>query len=187
MTILLAVIIGGLFGFVLQRAGAGDADEIINMLTFNKVKVIKSIILGIIVGSAILFVSLSSSQLLVSLLSIKAVYWGVPIGVLFLGIGWAVSGVCPGAALSSLTKKRKDSVYFVLGALIGAAFFTVFYENLLSPWLLSEVFGEAMLLNDSGTYDASLEGSGVLVATIITVLFMFGSMYAPQNLEQKLI
>ncbi len=183
MTILLAVIIGGLFGFVLQRIGAADSDEIIDMLRLKKMKVAKSIMLGIGVGSAVLFICLSGGQILVSHLSIKAVYWGVPIGGLLLGIGWAVSGFCLGTALSALTTGRKDSAYFVLGGLVGAAIFTALYENLLSTWLFTELLGGKITLADTGSYDAMIEGNGVLVATFISVVFILAAMFMPQKIR----
>lgn len=55
MDILLAIILGTLFGFVLHRIGAANPQNIINMLRLKDFHLMKTIIWGISLSSALLF------------------------------------------------------------------------------------------------------------------------------------
>ncbi len=55
MEILLALIIGGLFGYVLDRAGATNPGLIIKMLNLTNLKLAKEILLGIGLASVLMF------------------------------------------------------------------------------------------------------------------------------------
>ena len=54
-SILLAILIGGAFGFVLDRVGATNPDYIIGMLRLSKLHLMKTILLAIGVAGAVVF------------------------------------------------------------------------------------------------------------------------------------
>ena len=92
MEIILAVLLGTLFGFVLQRIGAADPDKIINMLRLKDLRLIKTIIAGIGGSSILLFAGMVTGLMDNSHLSVKSMYWGVIVGGAIFGLGWAMSG-----------------------------------------------------------------------------------------------
>ncbi|MEZ5740961.1 MAG: hypothetical protein R3E68_16940 [Burkholderiaceae bacterium] len=95
-TILLALLIGGAFGFVLDRVGATNPNAIIGMLRLGRLHLMKTILLGIGVSSIVMFGGLIAGLIDPSHLSVKAAYPGVVIGGALLGVGFAVAGYCPG-------------------------------------------------------------------------------------------
>lgn len=146
MQILLALIIGSLFGFVLHRVGASNPQNIINMLRLKDFHLMKVILLAIALSSAALFIGLVAGVIDSSHLSVKTSYWGVIVGGALLGIGWAVAGYCPGTGIAAIGEGRKDAIVFALGGLVGALIYMLSYSSIENTFLLDKVFGGKSML-----------------------------------------
>lgn len=184
MELVYAIVFGTLFGFVLQRVAAADPNKIITMLTLEDSHLLKAILSGIAIATTLLFTGLYLGVVDVGHLSIKASYWGVIIGGMLLGFGWAFSGFCPGTGLVAGGSGRKDAWFFVLGGLIGAWLYTLSFESLQGSWLLEEIIGGKTMLVDVGTGSSLLEGSAsVLLALLIAAVFYSIAYFFPKNLR----
>jgi hypothetical protein len=168
MEIVLAVILGTLFGYVLQRVGAADPDKIIGMLRLSDLHLMKVILAGIGISSALLFTGLLAGILDTVHFDIKAMYWGVIIGGLMLGFGWAIGGYCPGTGIAAAGSGRIDGLFFILGGLVGAGLYTVTYGYIEGTWILQEVFGGKTSLVTTGQESAiiNLDWSPILAITL---------------------
>ena len=133
---LLFVLLGTVFGFALSRSGAADYDMIQGMFLFEEFQ-----LYGII-GSAVLLTA-------PGLWLIKRrgrTLFGTPIdvppharhrgnvfgGALF-GIGWSITGMCPGPILVNIGEGKLYAIAALVGALIGAGIFGSLYPRLQLP------------------------------------------------------
>lgn len=173
MDIVLAIVLGALFGFVLQRIGAADPDKIIGMLRLSDLQLMKTILTAIGLASSLLFVGLALGWVVSSHLSVKNLYTGVLMGGALLGVGWALAGFCPGTAVVAAGAGRKDALFFIAGGLCGAGLFMVNYQSLVQTVLFETLLGGAVTLADTGKYQSLLNGvEGLWPALLVSVVFI---------------
>lgn len=149
-TLIIAVVLGLAFGFALDRIGATEPDNLLKMLSLRDLRLAKTILLGIGVASALMFAGQLVGLVDVGHMSVKTTYLGVLIGGLIFGLGWAISGYCPGTGVAALGKLRAETGSFVLGGLVGAVLFAVTYP----------FWKAAGLLDGSKATVGTIEGSG---------------------------
>ena len=183
MTILLAIILGIFFGFALQRVGATNPQNIINMMRLKDLHLMKAIFFGIGISSILLFLLMTIGIIDAGHLSVKSSYLGVIVGGALLGLGFAVSGYCPGTGLTALGDGRKDALFFVGGGLIGALIYTLVYGSIQGTWLFNKIAGgKVMLATGSDKFQALLPMiPGTLLAAAIGIVFMLIAWKLPDK------
>lgn len=183
MEIFLAILLGTFFGFVLHRVGASNPEKIINMLRLRDLHLMKTILFAIGIASSVLFIGLAVGFINPGHISIKESYWGVIVGGLLLGAGWAIAGYCPGTGVVALGDGRKDAVPFILGGLVGAFIYMLIYGSLKGSFLLAEIAGGKTTLAMTPTkYQALITGMpGLAVALGLAVVFIAIAFILPGN------
>lgn len=165
--IVLGVVTGAAFGFVIQRIGATNADR----MTAGHLMIdpdIPRFMLATVALSALGLLGLQSvdvGRTLVLPTSLVA----TGLAAVIFGIGWGLAGYCPGTAWAAAGEGRMDAVFAVLGGLAGTAVFAHLHALLvpllyaptnvgkitLADWLgsqplaavvLAAVFGAAILV-----------------------------------------
>ncbi len=186
MELLLAIIIGTFFGFALNRVGATNPENIINMLRLNDLRLMKVILLAIGLSSILLFAGMYFGAIDASHISIKTAYCGVIAGGAILGIGFAISGYCPGTGLAAAATGRKDAIFFALGGLGGAFAFTLLYGWIKgNTHLFDKIAGGAVSIAQSGNdkYEALLPAiNGSVVGIALGAIFVVIAVALPKKI-----
>lgn len=186
MTIVLALLIGGAFGFALDRVGATNPNIILAMLTLRGLHLMKTILLAIGTASVLMFAGQMAGLVEVGNMSVKAAYGGVFLGGILLGLGWAVSGFCPGTGLASAATGRWDGLVFAGGGLAGAAAFMLTYPWFESTFLMEEIAGGKTTVGaiPGSDYPALISGlPGDVVGIVLGLLFIAAAFALPDRLS----
>ena len=143
MSALLGLGTGVAFGAALALGGLSSPNWIVGMLRLRELRLLKLLVTAIatgILGIAVLG-ELGLAHADVKTLHVLAVLAG---GLLF-GVGFAVTGYCPGTALAGSAEGRPDAPFVVLGGLAGTALFALLYR-FLAPVLVEPLtFGKPTL------------------------------------------
>ena len=188
-TILLAILIGTAFGFVLDRIGATNPGLIIKMLNLSDLHLMKAILLGIGIASVLMFSGLLLGFLDPGHMSVKTAYTGVFVGGLLLGLGFAVAGYCPGTGLTAAAAGRFDALFFIVGGLAGAAAYIISYETIKErTGLLDKIAGGKTTLGtiDGTKYTSLIDGvSGEWLGLLLGAIFILIAIIVPRHYSSK--
>lgn len=123
--------IGLLFGACLLLGGLADPDKIIGTLRlkdFHAMRTIAVFVLVSMLGTWILELVGAAH------FSVKpAAMVAVAIGGALLGVGFGLTGYCPGTALACAASGRLDALATVAGMFLGALVFIVIYPDIVQP------------------------------------------------------
>ena len=183
MKILLAILLGGFFGFALAYVGATGFKNILKMLRLEDLSLAKIILFAIGFSSALLSLTAMLGIFDVSHLSIKTMNLGVIIGGLIFGIAFGSIGTCPGTCIGAIGSKGvKKAISAVIGGLVGAFAFTMSYGPLKNIGLFDMLnLGKLTLFNISDKYP-SVFNTGYLGLLVVGILFMIGAYFLPKKI-----
>jgi len=121
--LLLSLVIGFFFGFVLERAGFGDARNLTNIFYFRDMRVLKVIFSAVctaMVGLILLsWVGLFDYSVLLQYSLLKTYLWPQLVGGILFGMGFAIGGYCPGTSVVGVVSGRLDAIVFLGGMIAG--------------------------------------------------------------------
>jgi uncharacterized membrane protein YedE/YeeE len=129
--LVVAVIAGMAFGFVLERAGFGRAPVLMGQFYLNRMTVLKVMFTAVIV--AMLGMVVLSE---IGLVDLKAVsdaatsntyLWPFLVGGIGLGIGFVVSGYCPGTSVVAAASGNIDGMVAYAGVVLGSLLYSEAY------------------------------------------------------------
>ena len=140
------------FGFVIQRAGATNANKMAPAHLMIESDIPRFMLLAVALSAAGLL-GLQISGVGRTLIIPTSLVATSIAGVLF-GIGWGLCGYCPGTTWAAAGEGRMDAVFALLGGLAGTAAFAQLHELLIpllygptnvGPISLVDVFGTKAL------------------------------------------
>ncbi|MDH3902722.1 MAG: YeeE/YedE family protein [Xanthomonadales bacterium] len=170
MKLLLGLAIGAAIGAVMQLGGASSYRKILGSLLLKDMTIIKLILMTI----AVTTVGIYALDLIdMANMDIKPTYvLGIVIAGLIFGVGFAISGYCPGTCVLASAEGKTDAMFTLLGGLIGAALYAVVYP-LLAPLINISNFGQitlATVFNVNNGIWIAVPFSAILLLLVFRVL-----------------
>jgi hypothetical protein len=138
------LLMGALFGFILSRSGAADFGYIRAMFLFEDFQLYGILAVAVAValpgmwlikkkGRALNGESLQCAS--------KPSHRGNIIGGAMFGVGWAMTGMCPGPIFVNIGEGKLYALAALAGALCGAYIFGRFYPRIQKSWNLPLIEG----------------------------------------------
>jgi uncharacterized membrane protein YedE/YeeE len=145
MGLILAVVIGFFFGLFLERGGLGNPHKLTGVFFLTDFVVPKVMFSAILVASAGFYL-LSDLKLLDlnRVWIVPTFFWPQIVGGALFGLGFVVSGYCPGTSVAGLASGRLDALVTMVGIGIGSLLFAVVYP-LIEDFYQSSPMGIATI------------------------------------------
>ena len=174
-TLVIGFLIGCAFGAILYLGGATSYRRIMGTLLLKDMWIIKLMATAIGVGSLGVYL-LDLGNL--AHMSIKPAYiWGVALGGAIFGIGWAISGYCPGTCVVGTSEGKKDALFTLLGALTGAFLFSLVFPALEALLIENANFGAV-------TMESMLGINGIYLAIPFSAALLFLAFFVLKDSYQ---
>lgn len=131
--LLLGLISGIVFGFLLQKGRVAKHGVIVGQFLFRDFTMVKVMLTAIVVGGLGIHAMVAAGA---ASLAVKAAVLGpVIVGAAIFGVGMAVLGYCPGTSVCAIAEGSRDAVAGFFGMIFGAAIYAEAY-----PWLHRTLF-----------------------------------------------
>lgn len=127
---------GTAFGWVLSRSGAADYDFVQKMFLFESFQLYGIIGSAVAVTAPGLWLLKRAGRTATGRplrVAAKPRHPGNVVGGVLFGIGWSITGMCPGPILVNLGEGKLYALGALAGALVGAGVFGALYERLRAP------------------------------------------------------
>lgn len=172
INLLYGLIIGILFGFLLQRAHVIRYDKQIGALLLKDMTIVKFMFTAILV--AMVGIYLLGDLSLLDISGRPLIMGGVIVGASLFGIGWSMLGYCPGTAWGALGEGRLDALIGILGMITGAALYAEAYPFFARTVLTWGDYGNITIPEALG-----VNHWFIIIAIVASVILLF------RWLEQK--
>lgn len=126
--LLLGLLMGIVFGFLLQRGGVTYYDVILGQLLLTDFTVVRVMLSAVLVGMIGIYAMNSLGW--VNLHARSGALGSVVAGGLIFGVGFALLGYCPGTVAGALGQGSLDAIFGIAGLILGAGVFAVLYPRL---------------------------------------------------------
>jgi uncharacterized membrane protein YedE/YeeE len=163
--LLLGLLTGLVFGFLLQKGKVAKHSVIVGQLIMRNHTVVKIMLTAVAVGAAGFW---TLAALGLTPVDVKpAEVGGVLLGSLLFGVGLAVLGYCPGTTMAAVGEGNRDAAFGVLGMLAGAFVFVRFFPTVETAQTAIANWGKLTL--PAATSVPAPAWVGLLVALALTL------------------
>ena len=158
--ILLGLFSGIAFGFIIQRVGATDPNRMTRAHLMLDGDIPRFMLAAVALSAVGLFGLQAVGVGRTMVLPTSLVATGL--AAIIFGIGWGLSGYCPGTTWAAVGEGRLDALFALLGGLVGAGLFAHLHE-----WLIPLLYDPTNLGQITIT---NAVGNRVLAVTVLVVV-----------------
>ncbi len=156
MALLLYALVGVGFGFALERAGFGYAPNLAAQFYGTDTRVLKVMFTAIVTACVGLVALASAGVVDLAAVQVPETWlWPQLAGGLLLGVGFILSGYCPGTAVVATTSGKWDGLFTLVGVGLGSLMYG-FASPVLEPFANSGHLGVYRLGDLLGVSDPVL-------------------------------
>lgn len=175
----LGILSGAAFGFVIQRVGATDPEEMALGHLMQDSRIPRFMLLAVVFAAIGLFSlqAVGVGRTVILPLTIG----GILVGGTLFGLGWGMAGYCPGTCWAAVGEGRMDAVFALLGGFAGTAAFAH-----LHAWLIPMIHAPTNLgqVTMDSLFGGRLTGLAVEVAFLLVAVWLIGRLWR-QGPEQS--
>jgi len=165
-TTLITLAIGFAFGFVLERAGFGNARNLAAQFYLYDMRVLKVMFTAIVTAMLLVYLAVALGLLEFQRVWIPPTYvWPGVLGGFLLGVGFIIGGYCPGTSLVAASTLKIDGLDYVGGVLLGLFLFGETVPIFWNFFNAAGAFGRVTLFQLLGV-DAGWVVLGVVVMAV---------------------
>ncbi len=128
--------LGTVFGWTLSRSGAADYDFIQGMFLFEEFQLYGIIGSAVAITAPALWLVKRYGKTVTGapiVVSPKPRHWGNILGGVCFGIGWSITGMCPGPILVNVGEGKLYAIAALAGVLFGVGVLSRVYDRLQGP------------------------------------------------------
>ena len=136
------LMLGAIFGLILSRSGAADYDYIQGMFLFTRFQLYGIIGTGVVLSMPMLWLLKRRGTTVFGQpleFRHKRANLGTIAGGALFGVGWSVTGMCPGPILVNIGEGKMYAFAALAGMLVGVSLFSASYRKLMRAFGLPEI------------------------------------------------
>lgn len=163
------LVFGVLFGFLLQKGGVAKYDVLVNALRLIDATVFQVILAAVAVG--LVGIHALARMGVLEPQPKPTRYAANSVGGVIFGVGFGLSGYCPGTGAAAVGQGNLDALFAVFGLIVGSFAYAELKEHLSG---LEKVGDRGTLTLPTVLHARSHTVAVGLAAVIVVVLFVIG-------------
>jgi uncharacterized membrane protein YedE/YeeE len=166
--LVLAVVFGAAFGFLLHRGRVADYNTIVRQFLLRDFTVIKIMMTAIVIGGIGVFalVHFGYAQFHIKSADLLA----IALGAAIFGVGMVLYGYCPGTALAAIGGGSLHALVGAVGMLVGGALYAFSFDWVKANILPVGAMGKVQLPQLLGVGAPAILAAFAVVAIVMFVL-----------------